>query len=56
MFVFFTPESLNKFTQAIAEAPAPLTTTLTSLIFFFEISNALISAAVVIMAVPCWSS
>ena len=55
-FSFFTPESLNKFAQAIAEAPAPLTTILTSLIFFLKISKALINAAVVIIAVPCWSS
>ena len=31
-------------------------TIFTSSIFFFEISNALINAAVVIIAVPCWSS
>jgi len=42
--------------HAWAEAPAPLTTILTSLIDFPEISNALINPAVVIMAVPCWSS
>ena len=50
------PESLNKFVQAIAEAPAPFITTLTSLIFFLEMSKAFISAAVVMIAVPCWSS
>ena len=42
--------------QAIAEAPAPLTTTFTSPGFLFEMSKALISAADVIIAVPCWSS
>ena len=38
---------------AKAEAPAPLITTFTSPDFLFEISNALISAADVIIAVPC---
>ena len=56
IFSFLTPELLNKLAQACAEAPAPLTTILTLSIFFFEISKALISAAVVIIAVPCWSS
>ena len=51
MFSFFTPEIL-KGRHAIAEAPAPLTTIFTSSIFFFEISNAFIRAAVVIIAVP----
>ena len=44
---------INKFVQAIAEAPAPFTTTFIFFIDFFEISKALISAAVVIIAVPC---
>jgi hypothetical protein len=39
--------------QAIAEAPAPLTTTLILFIDFFDISSAFIKAAVVIIAVPC---
>jgi hypothetical protein len=39
--------------QAIAEAPAPLTITLISLIDFLNISKALIKAAKVIIAVPC---
>ena len=43
----------KRFAQAIADAPAPLMTTFTSLIFFFAISQALISAALVIIAVPC---
>ena len=55
-FSFFTPELLKRFVHAIAEAPAPLTTIFTSLIFLPEISRALIKAAVVIIAVPCWSS
>ena len=53
MFSLFTPELLNKFAHAWADAPAPLTTIFTSVIFFFEISKALISAAVVMIAVPC---
>ena len=44
---------MNKLAQAWADAPAPLTTIFTSEIFFFDISNAFISAAVVIIAVPC---
>ena len=51
-----TPELLNKLAQACAEAPAPLITTFTSEIFFLDISNAFIKAAVVMIAVPCWSS
>ena len=53
MFSFKTPLFLNKLVQAIAEAPAPLTTTLISLIDLPLISRALIKAAVVIIAVPC---
>ena len=58
MVIFFcgTPLFLNKLVQAIAEAPAPFTTTLISFIDFPDISSALINAAVVIIAVPCWSS
>ena len=55
-FSLGTPLFLNKFVQATAEAPAPLTTTLISFIDLPLMSKALISAAVVIMAVPCWSS
>jgi len=39
--------------QAIADAPAPLTTTLISFIDLPFICNALINAAVVMIAVPC---
>ena len=53
MFLFGTPLLLNRLVQAIADAPAPLTTTLISLIDFFDISKALIKAARVIIAVPC---
>ena len=56
IFSFLTPELLNRLAQACAEAPAPLTTTLTFWISFLDISKAFINAAVVIMAVPCWSS
>ena len=47
---------LKRFAHANAEAPAPLTTTFTSPGFLLEMSRALISAADVIIAVPCWSS
>ena len=53
MFFLGTPVFFNKFVQAIADAPAPLTTTLIFFIDFFDISSALINAAVVIIAVPC---
>ena len=53
IFSLLTPELLNKFAHAWADAPAPLITPLTSSIFFLEISKALIRAAVVIIAVPC---
>ena len=53
IFFLSTPLFFNKFVQAIAEAPAPLTTTLIFFIDFFDISSALINAAVVIIAVPC---
>jgi len=39
--------------QAIAEAPAPVTTTFISLIDLPEISKALIKPARVVIAVPC---
>ena len=47
---------MNNLAHAIAEAPAPLITTFISLIFLPAISQALIKAALVIIAVPCWSS
>ena len=50
---FGTPEFLKSSVHAIADAPAPFTTILTSLIDFPEISKALIKPAVVIIAVPC---
>ena len=55
-FSFGTPEFLNNSVQAIADAPAPFTTIFISLIDFPLISKAFINAAVVIIAVPCWSS
>ena len=51
-----TPEFLNNSEHALADAPAPLTTTLTFFIDLPLISKALIKAAVVMIAVPCWSS
>ena len=56
MFSRFTPSSTYSFTQAMAAAPAPLTTILMSPMFFLTISKALSSAADEMMAVPCWSS
>ncbi len=56
MFFGFTPKMQYKFTHEIAAAPAPLTTTLTSSIFFPANSSALSRAALVMIAVPCWSS
>ena len=55
-FSFFTPNFINKSEHAIADAPAPFTTTLIFEIFFFVICIELINAADVIIAVPCWSS
>ena len=42
--------------HAWADAPAPFTTTFISLIDLPLISRAFIRAAVVMIAVPCWSS
>ena len=53
IFSFGTPLLLNRLVHAIAEAPAPLTTILMSLIDLPDISKALINAAKVIIAVPC---
>ena len=53
MFSDFTPEFLNNSVQACADAPAPLTTTLIFFIDLPQISKAFISAAVVMIAVPC---
>ncbi len=47
---------MNNSVHAWAEAPAPLTTTFIFFIDFPQISRAFIRAAVVIIAVPCWSS
>ena len=52
-FSDLTPSARYSFAQEIAEAPAPLKTTLTSSIFFSDISKAFSKAAAVIMAVPC---
>jgi len=42
--------------HAIPAAPAPDTTIRTSLSFFFAISRPLMIAALLMIAVPCWSS
>ena len=52
-FSFLIPEFLNSSVHAIAEAPAPFTTTFTSFIDLPVMSNALINPAVVMIAVPC---
>ena len=53
MFLFGTPLTLNRLAQAIAEAPAPVTTIFISLIDLSEITKALIKPAKVVIAVPC---
>ena len=53
IFSFLTPRERYSLTQDCAEAPAPLTTTLTFSIFLFAISRAFKSAAEEIIAVPC---
>ena len=50
------PRLTNKFKQAIEAAPAPDATKRTSSIFLSTIRNALITAAALMIAVPCWSS
>jgi len=47
------PLILNRLVQAIAEAPAPVTTTFIFLMDLPEISKALIKPARVVIAVPC---
>ncbi len=56
MFSFLAPIDSRSLVQAMADAPAPFTTILTSSFFFPAISSALIQPAAVMMAVPCWSS
>jgi len=53
IFLFGIPLTLNRLEQAIAEAPAPFTTTFIFLMDFPEISKALIKPAKVVIAVPC---
>jgi hypothetical protein len=50
------PSSRYRFTQAMAAAPAPSTTTFTWVISFPASSSAFSRAAEEMMAVPCWSS
>ncbi len=56
MFSFFAPSERYNLVQAIAEAPAPLTTIFTLSIFLSTNINAFSNAALEIIAVPCWSS
>ena len=56
IFSLLTPEFLKSSVHAWADAPAPFTTTFISLIDLPLISRAFIKAAVVMIAVPCWSS
>ena len=56
MFSNRTPSCMYRSRQAMAEAPAPLTTSLTSSAFLPASSSALRRAAPLMMAVPCWSS
>ena len=51
-----TPMRLTSSTQAMAPAPAPLTTIRMSLGLRPVMSSAFSSPAVAMMAVPCWSS
>ena len=56
MFSFLTPIPTRMFRHAIAEAPAPLHTSLMSLTLRPEWCSQFVMAAPTIMAVPCWSS
>ena len=47
---------MYNFVHEIAAAPAPLTTNLTSAIFFPATSSAFFRPAAEMIAVPCWSS
>ncbi len=56
IFSFLAPTATYIAVQEIAAAPAPFTTILRSAIFLPCNSEALISAAPEMIAVPCWSS
>ena len=56
IFSSLTPSRLYSLAQDRAEAPAPETTILTFSIFLPANSRALMSAAALMIAVPCWSS
>ena len=53
MFSFLTPTAMYIFAHEFADAPAPLITSLISLIFLPEISTAFNNPADEIIAVPC---
>ena len=55
-FSYLAPSEAYNRTHAIAAAPAPFTTNFTRSIFFFCSSSAFNKAALLMMAVPCWSS
>ena len=56
IFSLRAPSAIYSFVHDVADAPAPLTTILTSSIFFPATSRAFRSPALEMMAVPCWSS
>ena len=56
MFSRRAPSDTYSFVHDTAEAPAPFTTIFTFSIFFPATCRALISPALEIIAVPCWSS
>ncbi len=56
MFLRCAPSETSRLRQAIAAAPAPEQTILTSASFLPFSSSALVMAAPTMMAVPCWSS
>ena len=55
-FFVCTPRERYNLAHDMADAPAPLKTTLTLVMSFSANSKAFNKAAAVIMAVPCWSS
>ena len=56
MMTFFSPMDIISLMMAMPAAPAPEVTIFTSSILFPTTFRALIIPAMVITAVPCWSS
>ena len=54
--MFFTPKSCIILVHAVPAAPTPATMTLRAFAFLFTCFRALMRAAVMTTAVPCWSS